>query len=61
VKKMTLTSRAQHKADKEFENRRDLHRCDHCGTVISETALKTEYKNGRWFCDKHCKEFYYED
>ena len=58
---MTLTSRAQHKADKEFENRRDLHRCDQCGTVISETAAKTKYCEGLWFCEQTCKEFYYEE
>ena len=58
---MTLTSKAEHERDQEFENRSDLHRCDKCGTVISETAAKTEYVEGLWFCDEYCKEFFVEE
>ncbi len=37
-----------------------LHKCEECGEVVDETSADAEYWKGRWFCDKHCKEFYQE-
>ena len=58
---MTVITREEHRETLEFEHRDDLHRCDECGTVISETAARTEYVEGLWFCDEGCREFYFED